>query len=192
MLAIVSLHLWEFKWGQCQVSMRWSWDCLESLDEPSCPKPRICHHWCMEYDIAICFFRDGCPRWWPPPALTTARDVCPIQKRALGMPSARVKFLAPRRAKKQATFFKKGETWEKHSFLEVKNATMWIDVCQPSLGRGLGIIQEIHCKVIHVSTVYCAVCNLQPVYWSTWLTHDTGKDIESNFIFLLMIPHSPW
>ena len=111
MLAVVSLHLWDFKWGQCQVSMRWSWDCLESLDEPSCPKPRICHHWCMEYDIAICFFRNGCPRWWPPPALTTARDVCPIRKRALGMPSTRVKFLAPRRAKNKPLFFK-GETWE--------------------------------------------------------------------------------
>ena len=37
---------------------------------------------------------------------------------------------------------------------------------------GLGIIQATHCKVIHASTVYCAVCNLQPVYWSTWLTHE--------------------
>ena len=37
---------------------------------------------------------------------------------------------------------------------------------------GLGIFQAIHCEVIQVSTVYCAVCNLQPVYWSTWLTHE--------------------
>ena len=39
---------------------------------------------------------------------------------------------------KQATFFEKGENWEKHSFLEVKNATMWIGVCQPSLGESFG------------------------------------------------------
>ena len=138
MLAVVSLPLLDFKWGQCQVSMRWSWDCLESLDEPSCPKPRICHHWCMEYDIATCFFRDGCPRWWPPPALTTARDVCPIRKRALGMPSARVKFLAPRHAKNKPLFLKKGKLGKNIVFLEVKNATMWIDVCQPSLGESFG------------------------------------------------------
>ena len=28
---------------------------------------------------------------------------------------------------------------------------------------GLGIIQATHCEVIHVSTVYCVVCILQPV-----------------------------
>ena len=103
-------------------------------DEPSCPQPRICHHWCMEYDIAICFFRDGCRRWWPP-ALTTARDVCPIRKRALGVPSARVKFLAPRRAKNRPLFLKKGKLGKNIGFSEDKNATMWIGVCQPSLGE---------------------------------------------------------
>ena len=80
---------------------------------------------------------DSRPRWQPS-ALTAARDVCPIRKRALGVPSARVKFLAPRRAKNRPLFLKKGKLGKNIVFLEVKNATMWIDVCQPSLGESFG------------------------------------------------------
>ena len=66
---------------------------------------------------------DSRPRWQPP-ALTAARDVCPIRKRALGVPSARVKFLAPRRVKNRPLFLKKGKLGKNIVFLEVKNATM--------------------------------------------------------------------
>ena len=31
MLAVVPFHLWNLQRWQCQVSLKWSWDCLESL-----------------------------------------------------------------------------------------------------------------------------------------------------------------
>ena len=80
---------------------------------------------------------DCVPRWLYP-ALTASRVACPIRKRALGVPSARVKFLAPRRAKNRPLFLKKGKLGKNIVFLEVKNAAMWIDVCQPSLGESFG------------------------------------------------------
>ena len=55
---------------------------------------------------------------------------------------------------------------------------------------GLGIIQATHCKVIHVSTVYCAVCNLQPVYWSTWLTHEFRHLIVLKLLSAITRNHS--
>ena len=55
---------------------------------------------------AICVY--CCPRWLRP-VLTAARVACPIRKRALGVPSARVKFLVTRRAKKRPLFLEKGK-----------------------------------------------------------------------------------
>ena len=55
---------------------------------------------------------------------------------------------------------------------------------------GLGIFQAIHCEVIHVSTVYCAVCNLQPVYWSTWLTHEFRHLIVLKLLSVITRNHS--
>jgi len=48
------------------------------------------------------------------------RDVRPIRKRALGVPSARVKIIEPERAKKRPLFLEKSEKGQKDSqFLEV-------------------------------------------------------------------------
>ena len=58
---------------------------------------------------------DSLPRWLRP-ALTVSRVARPIRKRALGVPSARVKFLVTRRAKKRPLFLEKGKHEKKHSF----------------------------------------------------------------------------
>ena len=54
----------------------------------------------------------------------------------------------------------------------------------------LGIIQATQCKVIHASTVYCVVCNLQPVYWSTWLTHEFRHLIVLKLLSVITRNHS--
>ena len=60
----------------------------------------------------------------PPQCQTTAmsddRDVRPIRKRALGVPSARVKIIEPERAKKRPLFLEKRKRGQKDShFFEV-------------------------------------------------------------------------
>ena len=60
------------------------------------------------------------PPQWQTTAMSDDRDVRPIGKRALGVPSARVKIMKPERAKKRPLFLEKRRNGQKDShFLEV-------------------------------------------------------------------------
>ena len=79
-------------------------------------------------------------------------------------------------------------TWIRTSHLQIVNLVFKTYLHPTQVG--LGIIQAIHCEVIHVSTVYCAVCNLQPVYWSTWLTHEFCHLIVLKLLYAITRNHS--
>ena len=64
--------------------------------------------------------RVDCVPRWVRLALSASRVARPIQKRALGVPSARVKFLVTRRAKKRPLFLEKGKLEKNIVFWRLK------------------------------------------------------------------------
>ena len=93
---------------------------------------------------------------WQRLALSAARVAHPIRKRALGVPSARVKFLLTRRAKKQPLFLEKGKLEKNIGFLEVKNIILCSNVRESYKVRVFDETCQIEENLLFL--YFCSLC----------------------------------